>query len=128
MTLAPATLVAEAAGEHATVRIGDGAVIATRVPRAGLPETGLELGLRPENVRVVAAGEGSDTTAKVELVERLGERTLIYGRLADGQPITAEDEGFSRVRIDDNVGLRIGGEAAHIFGPDGSGHHAEASA
>jgi multiple sugar transport system ATP-binding protein len=128
MTLAPASLVADAPGDHATVRIGDGAVIETRVPRAGLPETGLELGLRPENVRVAASGDGGTTSAKVELVERLGERTLVYGRLSDGQPITAEDEGFSRVKIDDTVGLRISGEAAHIFGPDGSGHHSEASA
>ncbi len=57
-------------------------------------------------------------------MERLGERTLIYGRLSDGQPITAEDEGFSRVRIGDTVPLRVNGAAGHIFGPDGRGHHA----
>jgi multiple sugar transport system ATP-binding protein len=123
MTLAPATLVADAPGEHATVRIGDGSVVETRVPRAGLPETGLELGLRPENVRVVDR-EAATTSASVELVERLGERTLIYGRLSDGHAITAEDGGFSRVKIGDTVPLRVDGRAAHIFGPDGSGHHA----
>jgi multiple sugar transport system ATP-binding protein len=64
----------------------------------------------------------------VELVERLGERTLIYARLADGQAVTAEDEGLSRVRIGDTIGLRIEGGSAHIFGPDGAGHHAEAGA
>jgi len=125
MTLAPATLVADAPGDHATVRIGDGSVVETRVPRAGLPETGLELGLRPENVRVVAGGDGATTSATVELVERLGERTLIYGRLSDGHAITAEDEGFSRVKIGDTVPLRVDGRVAHIFGPDGSGHHAQ---
>jgi multiple sugar transport system ATP-binding protein len=124
MTLAPATLVADAPGEHATVRIGDGSVVETQVPRAGLPETGLELGLRPENVRVLHVNEGATTSATVELVERLGERTLIYGRLSDGQPITAEDEGFSRVRIGDTVPLKVNGAAGHIFGPDGRGHHA----
>jgi multiple sugar transport system ATP-binding protein len=124
MTLAPATLVADAPGEHATVRIGDGSVVETRVPRAGLPETELELGLRPENVRVVREGEQATTSAVVELVERLGERTLVYGRLSDGQSITAEDEGFSRVRIGDTVPLRVKSGTGHIFGPDGSGHHA----
>jgi multiple sugar transport system ATP-binding protein len=128
MTLAPGSLVAEAAGDYATVRIGDGTVVETRVPRAGLPATGLELGLRPEHVRVAADGAAGATSATVELVERLGDRTLVYGRLADGQPITAEDQGFSRVKMGDTVPLTINGGAAHIFGPDGGGHHSEASA
>ena len=75
------------------MRLGDGSEVETRVPRAGLPADGpLQLGLRPESVRV-AGGGASGTAAKVELVERLGERTLVYARLADGQAITAEDEG-----------------------------------
>ena len=96
------------------------------MPRSSLQSDGeLRLGLRPENVRV--AGGGKPTTkAKVELVERLGERTLVYARLADGQSITAEDEGNSRVRIGDEVGIRIDGNASHIFGADGMSHHARA--
>ncbi|MBA3730320.1 MAG: TOBE domain-containing protein [Sphingomonas sp.] len=89
-----------------------------------MPAQGLQIGFRPEAVRVVAGGEAT-TTAKVELVERLGERTLIYARLADGQAITAEDEGYSRVAINDDVGLRIDGDAAYVFGADGNGHHAD---
>ena len=119
MTLLPATL-AEGGG-HATVRLGDGTEIATRVASAGLPQGPLELGLRPEHVRVAAEG----AAATVELVERLGERTLVYARLADGQAITAEDDGDSRARIGDKVHLRIDGAAAHLFGPDGAGYHAE---
>jgi multiple sugar transport system ATP-binding protein len=126
MTLAPARL-AEGGGANATVRLGDGALITTRVLRAGLPAEGLEVGLRPELVRVAHNGEAT-TTAKVELVERLGERTLVYGRLSDGLAITAEDEGFTKVAIGDTVPLRIDGASAHIFGPEGEGHHAEASA
>jgi multiple sugar transport system ATP-binding protein len=79
----------------------------------------LRIGLRPEAVRI--GGEGPQ--AKVELVERLGERTLVYARLADGQPITAEDEGDSRVKIGDSVPLAIDGAAAHVFGPAGAGYH-----
>ena len=90
--------------------------------RAGLPDGPLELGLRPESVRVAPGGEGTAATA--ELVERLGERTLVYARLADGTPITAEDEGYSRVLMGDRVNLRIDGATAHLFGPDGAAHHA----
>jgi multiple sugar transport system ATP-binding protein len=127
MTLAPASLV-EGGGELARVRLGDGSEVETRVKRAGLPPDGpLQIGLRPESVRV-AGGGASATAAKVDLVERLGERTLIYARLSDGQPITAEDEGYSRVRIGDTIGLRIEGSSAHIFDGEGLGHHAEAGA
>ena len=125
MTLAPAELV-ESDGQHATVRLGDGSELATRVPRSGLPKGGtLRVGLRPEMVRV-AAGPGNSTTATIELVERLGERTLVYARLADGLAITAEDAGDSRVQVGDTVGLDINGAAAHLFDAEGRGHHAEA--
>ena len=122
MTLAPVSS-AGTAGEFARVRLGDGAEVETRVPHTGLPGDGLQLGLRPEAVRVVGTSEGT-TTAKVELVERLGDRTLVYARLSDGQQITAEDEGFSRVAINDQVGLKVDGAAAYIFAADGAGHHA----
>lgn len=122
MTLAPAELVGTHDG-FATVRLGDGAEIATRAPVKGLPAQGLQLGLRPESVTVAAEGAGT-TSARVVLVERLGERTLVYAELANGQPITAEDVGASQVKMGDAIGLRIDGAAAHLFGPDGAGHHA----
>ena len=123
MSLLPAERVAGGNG-YAKVRLGDGTEVATRVPGDGLPANGLQLGVRPESVRV-GGGNGA-VSAKVELVERLGERTLIYGKLADGQAITGEDVGTSQVRMGDTVGLVIDGGAAHLFGPDGAGHHAEA--
>jgi multiple sugar transport system ATP-binding protein len=122
MTLAPVSLVRDE-GPHARVRLGDGSELATRVPLEGLPREGLQLGLRPESVRPgrTVAGE---TQGAVEFVERLGDRTLVYVRLADGAAFTAEDKGDSRVRVGDTVGLKIDAAAAHLFGPDGRGHHA----
>ena len=121
MTLVPAQLVD--GGDRATLKIGDGTLVATPLTRDELPRGGeLRLGLRPEAVHVGTGGE-STTKAKVELVERLGERTLVYARLADGQAITAEAEGDSRVKIGDEVPLTIDGTAGHVFGPDGTGYH-----
>jgi multiple sugar transport system ATP-binding protein len=124
MTIAAATL--EDSGPMATLRLGDGSIVQTQVHRDRLP-TGAELrlGLRPEAVRV-AAGQAT-TKAKVELVERLGERTLVYARLPDGQPITAEDTAYSRLAIGDEVALEIDGAVAHVFGPDGVGYHRAAA-
>jgi multiple sugar transport system ATP-binding protein len=126
MTLVPAEFDAGDTA-FAAVRLGDGSEVETRVSRASLPAGQLQLGLRPENVHVARGGAAS-TAAKVELVERLGERTLVYARLSNGQAITAEDEGYSRVQVGETVGLRIDGASAHLFDADGNGHHAEAAA
>ena len=128
MTVAPVELV-DGDGGFARVRLGDGSQIDTRVPRDGLSAEGgpVQIGVRPESVSVTAAGAGT-TDAQVELVERLGDRTLVYARLSDGLPITGEDAGLSRVRAGDTVGLRIDGAAAHLFGSDGVGRHAVESA
>ncbi|MBA3669260.1 MAG: ABC transporter ATP-binding protein [Sphingomonas sp.] len=122
MTLMPAEL-ANGKGVLATLKLGGNSLVETRVPRAILPDgDGLRIGLRPEAVRVGSRGK-STIKAKVELVERLGERTLIYARLAEGQPITGEDHGDSSVTIGDEVSLQIDGATAHIFGADGAGYH-----
>jgi multiple sugar transport system ATP-binding protein len=121
MTLAAVSL-AGGSSEYASVKLGDGTLVKTRVRRAALPKQGeLRIGIRPEAARVDAKG---GTEGKVELVERLGERTLIYARLSDGQPITAEDAGDSRVKIGDEVPIRIDGAAAHLFDASGAGYHA----
>ena len=124
MTLAPATLVDGNA--HAAVRLGDGTMIETHVPRAGLPDGQLQIGLRPEHVRIVSPA-GAATTATVDLVERLGERSIVYARLKDGLPVTGEDSGLTAVKVGDEVGLSIDGASAHLFGPDGGGHHRASS-
>jgi multiple sugar transport system ATP-binding protein len=127
MTIAPATLI-DGGDAHARVRLGDGATLETRIRRDGLPEgVPLELGLRPESVSVTAV-DGGTTNGQVELVERLGDRTLVYARLADGLEMIAVDGGGSALRIGDKVGLRIDGGATHLFGPDGMAHHAEPAA
>ena len=126
MTLAPAVMLP--GGPYARVRLGGGAEVETRAPRDGLADdTPVQLGLRPEHVEVVAPGSGT-ADAETVLVERLGERTLVYARLADGLEVTAQDGGGGRVRIGDRIGLRVDGAAAHLFGPDGAGRHAEPAA
>ncbi|MEI9904748.1 MAG: TOBE domain-containing protein [Asticcacaulis sp.] len=104
------------------VTLDDGTTL-TIGPRQDFAGGRGELGLRPENVRACAAGQG-DVQATVELVERLGERTLVYAKLKDGTAITAEDEGNSRVRMGDMVGLKIDAASAHLFDADGRGYHA----
>ena len=127
ITLASA-IVIEHGSEGIRVKLGNGSEVATRVVEPKLtPGTAVQLGLRPEAVGVRAFGRG-DVQAEAVLVERLGDRTLIYAKLADGQEITAEDKGGSPVRIGDKFGLALDGAAAHVFGPDGAGYHPAAAA
>ncbi len=103
-----------------------GGVTLTTGMRPGFTGGAGELGLRPEAVRVSEAP--ADIEAVVELVERLGERTLVYGRLKDGTAVTAEDAGVSRVRIGDVVHLKLDTTNAPLFDADGKAYHADAGA
>jgi multiple sugar transport system ATP-binding protein len=124
MVLAPGVVVAGEAG-RARVRLACGEEIATAVSAEGL-EYGqpVELGLRPEHFTLAAPG-APGIAARVELVERLGDRTFVYARLADGLEIIAHEAGFGTVRPGDGVNLSIDGAAAHLFTADGAAHHPE---
>ncbi len=119
MTIAPATMV-EGDGS-AKVQLGDGTVLDTQVPRDGLPADNLQIGLRPEHVRVTR--KGGPTLAEVQLVERLGDRSIVYAKLKNGLAITGEDSGQTDLSVGDCVPLTIDGASAHLFGPDGTGYH-----
>lgn len=103
-----------------------GAKITTRVAMASLPASDhWRLGLRPECVKVSPEGEKGGLNATVEFVERLGERTLVYAKLSDGTPVTADDAGTSRIAMGDAVHLTIDGARAHLFSGAGDGYHAD---
>jgi multiple sugar transport system ATP-binding protein len=126
MSMVPARLAPDS-GAQVTVVLGDGSQVETTVSGDSLPPAGeFMLGVRPENVTVVDGLAGS-IDATVELVERLGERSLVYARLGDGSALTAQDEGNSRVQIGDRIALRIDGSAAHLFDGDGVAYHARAA-
>ncbi len=74
------------------VRLPGGAEVQTAV-RSGDFAQGqrAELGLRPEHVTLAVPGSGG-IPATVELVERLGDRTFIYARIAEGPEIIAHAE------------------------------------
>jgi multiple sugar transport system ATP-binding protein len=123
MNFVTAALV-ESANGFVSVRLPDGALVETRIDKASLPASqSFKFGIRAESVDVCAPGEGN-TAGTAQFVERLGDRTLIYVRLADGTTVVAEDAGDSRVRIDDPVGLKFNGGAAHLFDDRERGHHA----
>lgn len=115
---------AEPAQGYARVVLPDGARVSTRITAADLPANQrYKLGIRAESARICAPGQGT-TQGKAGFVERLGDRTLVYVQLADGITLVAEDEGLSRVAAGDAVGVKMDGDAVHLFDAE-RGYHAE---
>ncbi|MBN9311108.1 ATP-binding cassette domain-containing protein, partial [Devosia sp.] len=95
------------------VRLPDNSEIQTNIVSSRVPDDGkVTFGIRPESVKVSATGAIS---GKADVVERLGERTLAYVRLADNSVLIAEDEGQSKLNVGDQVRLDIDGASAHLF-------------
>lgn len=112
MNFIPVSLTGQ--GDRAAGRLGDGEVVP--LPMTPRGEGPWELGVRPEALKV--AGDGL-TKATATVVERLGDRTLIYAKLADGTQIIAQDDGKSKVKAGDSVGLSFDTSELHLF--DGQG-------
>ena len=112
MNLLPVTLSGQ--GDRAVAQLGDGAVVP--LPSAPAGEGPWELGIRPEALTVVAEGL---TKAVATVVERLGDRTLVYARLTDGTQVIAQDGGKSTARAGDSIGLAFDTSELHLF--DGQG-------
>lgn len=108
--------------DFATLRIAGGFDLATRVPLAALPrEAKLTAGVRAEHLVVDAA---STFIAKADVVERLGERTLVYVTLQDGSFAVAETPRDVDVNPGETVGLRFEAARVHLFDESGKAYHA----
>ena len=117
MNILPITV--SGSDDRLNARLGDGSLVG--LPGAPSNKDWIEIGVRPESLTVVAQGE---TPATAVVVERLGERTLIYARLADGTQVTAQDRGLSSVEPGGTIYLKFDTAALHLFAADGSAWHA----
>ena len=104
----------EARAGRVVACLPDGTEIATPVPAGRLPSGDLTLGIRAEHI---VPGDGAE--ARVVVIERLGERTLIYADLRDGSTVVYDEPGDVQLDIGQPVRLGFDGAAAHLFGPDG---------
>ncbi len=120
MNFLPVERMADQQGRIA-VRLPGGAVVLTQVA-ARLIAGQLELGVRPEGLRLAADGP---VTGCVELLERLGERSLAHVGLGDGTVVVAEVPVNSTLAMGETVRLRPDVDQVHLFDGAGLAHHAE---
>ena len=124
MNFLPVTVAAQ--DGRALLTLAGGAELATHIGLEDLPSgEDLRLGIRAEAIRIDAAGA---LPGKVEVVERLGDRTHLHVRLADDSTLIAEDVGHSRAAPGDAVHLRIDPGQAHLFDAQGRGYRANEEA
>ncbi len=109
-------------GSDVVATLGDGTPIQTTIGWGVLPAGNYTLGIRAEAICVAPAGQGQ-TDGTVDVLERLGERTLVYTRLKDGQVVVANDTGNSRIRVGDAIALTFDGAKAHLFDAAGRAWH-----
>jgi multiple sugar transport system ATP-binding protein len=106
------------------LRLGNGNTLQTTVSDADVPNgDALTIGIRAESITLDASGEFS---GRVEVVERLGDRTLVHVLLDTQTLVVAEAHRESAVRNGDAVVLRVDTSRVHVFDGAGNAHHSNA--
>jgi multiple sugar transport system ATP-binding protein len=104
------TLVTQQMNGALTVRVAGQRSLAVGEP--------LTLGIRPDQLRIVAVGVGH-LTGTIRLMERLGTESHAHVALEDGTALVVITDGGHPGRAHDRIGLMIRPDAAHAFTADG---------
>ncbi len=98
---------------HGELREGAFCAGGLKLPGIGAGDrAGVVFGVRPEDLEVVAPGQGS-FDVPVYAFENTGESVLITGELASHQRVIAKGARHLRKAIDELVGIRI--DPAHVY-------------
>jgi len=105
--------------EGVTVGLAAGGTITAQVVPQNL-EVGSEVtvGIRPEDLHPETGDEGFN--ARVEVVERLGNETMVYASLTTGETVIIEDRRAGRIDIGDLVKIGANPMHCHLFRKDGT--------
>ncbi len=105
------------------ITLPNGTVLETPIRLPEPPVSGrATMGIRAEALTVQSEGP---LGGRVDIVERLGDRTHVHVVLPTGELVIAEDSGRSHVAVGDQVALHIDPHGIHLFDAAGRGHHAE---
>jgi multiple sugar transport system ATP-binding protein len=103
----------EVSAGRATVDIGAAAPLSVPVGRAIEPGP-VTVGIRPEHLRLAPNGSG-ELAGRVDVVEQLGNSTLLYIDLGGQTQVVAEEGGECPARLGETVKLAVTPAAAHLF-------------
>jgi len=113
----------EEEGGRAVAVLSNGSRVVTGVPTGALPGGAMTLGVRAEHINA-----DGGTPAVVDVLERLGDRTLVYARGGNGQVLVYDEPGHAPIEVGDQVHVSIDGGAAHLFDAAGTAFHGRTAA
>ncbi|HWA17757.1 MAG TPA: sn-glycerol-3-phosphate ABC transporter ATP-binding protein UgpC [Devosia sp.] len=76
-------------------------------------------GIRPEHIGITEDAGVKLADLRVDLVEQLGDTTMVYASTQRGQPLTIALEGQRQIAPGTMVPTYIDPNRYHVFGPDG---------
>jgi multiple sugar transport system ATP-binding protein len=76
-------------------------------------------GIRPEHIGITEDAGVKLADLRVDLVEQLGDMTMVYASTLRGQPLTIALEGQRQIAPGTTVPTYIDPNRYHVFGPDG---------
>jgi multiple sugar transport system ATP-binding protein len=102
-----------------TVNIG-GAMFTLRqqVPERPVGDK-IAFGIRPEHMGITEAAGTRFADVKVDLVEQLGDQTMLYASTKGGQPLTIALNGQQSIATGATVTAYVDPERYHVFSADG---------
>ena len=110
--------VAEITAQGIAATLRDGTTLRAEVDGSGVAVgDAVELGIRPDDLQLDAAGDGLQIAVRV--VERLGASTIVYGSTGDGTAICAALDGLTRIVARDRLELAVPPAAVHVFDANG---------
>ena len=87
-----------------------------KVPMGLAPGRNITVGLRPEHI--IIDPEGS-IAGRAEIVEHLGNETIVYAAIGASQPLTVKLPSTAKVRNGDELRFALHGHAASLFDENG---------
>ena len=106
-------------GAHGTVNVG-GTAFQLRQQLAGFKEADkIVFGIRPEHMGLTEASGVKLADVRVDLVEQLGDQTMLYASTQGGQALTIALEGQQHMPLGSTVTAYVDPTKYHAFGPDG---------
>ncbi len=119
MNILPGKLV-RADPQQATVEVHGDQIAVAADARTGKAGDTVAVGIRPEHLLEGEGGPGSPLHATLHQMERLGESSLLYLKIAPDAPlVTLRLEGHAGHADGDRVTLRLRPEQCHLFDKDG---------
>ena len=121
MNTVPCTIEAGGAAPRVTPRGGRTVAVPAKIPEGDKGKSGT-FGVRPEDLTLAAPGEGI-FTGTVDLVEKLGEVTLVYADCGvPGEPVLAKLDGIADVKKGDAVSFGAPAQVLHVFDDKGAAY------